>query len=331
MKKRINRSDEVVDGALQGMACAYPHLRRIYFDPTDVARIDTPASGKVAVISGGGSGYEPMHCGYVGKGMLDTASPGDIFTSPVPDQAPAATRAVDGGAGVLPIVKNYTGDIMNFELAAKLAAAKGIEVARVVIDDDVAVENSLSTAGRQGVGATVAGAKVCGAAAEEGQPLGQVAAPGRQVKKPGRRMGRAVTSCTIPAVGKPTATLGEDDMEMGIGIHSEPGRARVKLTAADEVVAEWVVAVLEKLPFRRGNQVAALVNGMGGAPLMALYVVYRRLVAVCDPYGIQAARNLDGDRMTFLEMASGSATLLRVGDDLLRLRDAPVRTPALCW
>jgi dihydroxyacetone kinase-like protein len=331
MKKLINRPDEVVDEALQGMACAYPHLLRIYFDPTYVVRIDAPVSGKVAVISGGGSGHEPMHCGYVGKGMLDAACPGNIFTSPVPDQVLEAMRAVDGGAGVLQIVKNYTGDIMNFELAAELAAAEGIEVARVVIDDDVAVENSLYTAGRRGVGTTVFAEKICGAAAEEGQPLGHVAALGRQVKEQGRSMGMALTSCTIPAVGKPTFTLDEDDMEMGIGIHGEPGRARVKLTAADEVAEELVVAVIEDLPFRRGDQVIALVNGMGGTPLMELYVVYRRLVAVCDQYGIKVARNLVGNYMTSLEMAGCSVTLLSVDDDLLRLWDAPVRTPALCW
>jgi phosphoenolpyruvate---glycerone phosphotransferase subunit DhaK len=331
MKKLINRPDEVVDEALQGMACAYPHLLRIYFDPTYVVRIDAPVSGKVAVISGGGSGHEPMHCGYVGKGMLDAACPGNIFTSPVPDQVLAAMRAVDGGAGVLQIVKNYTGDIMNFELAAELAAAEGIEVARVVIDDDVAVENSLYTAGRRGVGTTVFAEKICGAAAEEGQPLGHVAALGRQVKEQGRSMGMALTSCTIPAVGKPTFTLDEDDMEMGIGIHGEPGRARVKLTAADEIAEELVVTVIEDLPFRRGDRVIALVNGMGGTPLMELYVVYRRLVAVCDKYGIAVARNLVGNYITSLEMAGCSVTLLRVGDDLLRLWDAPVRTPALYW
>lgn len=331
MKKLINRPDDVVEEALRGMACAHPHLLRIHFDPNYVVRADAPVPGKVAIISGGGSGHEPLHCGYVGKGMLDAACPGHIFTSPVPDQVIGAMRAVDGGAGILQIIKNYTGDLMNFDLAAEIAIAEGREVATVVIDDDVAVENSLYTAGRRGVGATVLAEKICGAAAEEGQPLARVARLGRQVREQGRSMGMALTSCTVPAVGRPTFTLGEDDMEMGIGIHGEPGRSRIKLADADTVAEALAGAIIADLPFRRGDRVIALINGMGSTPLIELYVVYHRLAAICEGHGIALARNLVGNYITSLDMAGCSVTLLRADDELLRLWDAPVRTPALCW
>jgi dihydroxyacetone kinase-like protein len=294
-------------------------------------RADAPVVGKVGIISGGGSGHEPLHVGYVGKGMLDAACPGAIFTSPTPDQVLAAMRAIDGGAGILQIVKNYTGDILNFDLATELAIAEGLEVRTVVIDDDVAVENSLYTAGRRGVGCTVLAERICGAAAEEGQSLARIALLGRRVRDEGRSMGVALTSCTVPAVGRPTFALAEEDIEMGIGIHGEPGRARVKLAPADEIAETLAASVLADLPFRRGDQVIALVNGMGGTPLIELYVVYRRLATICAGRGLTIVRTLVGNYITSLEMAGCSISLLRVNDELLRLWDTPVRTPALNW
>ena len=234
MKKLINAPDRVVDEALAGMVAAHGDLLKV-IDPNVIVRVDAPRQGKVGVISGGGSGHEPMHGGFVGLGMLDAACPGAVFTSPVPDQMLAATKAVDGGAGVLHIVKNYTGDIMNFELAAELAQAEGIEVTSVVIADDVAVQDSLYTAGRRGVGGTVLAEKIVGAAAEEGQDLAAVTALCQRVQDNVRSMGMALTSCTVPAAGKPTFEIGDDEMEIGIGIHGEPGRERRKLASADEI------------------------------------------------------------------------------------------------
>ena len=246
-------------------------------EPIYIVRADAPVEGKVAVVSGGGSGHEPMHGGFVGMGMLDAACPGEVFTSPTPDQMLAATRAVDGGAGVLHIVKNYTGDVMNFEMAADLARADGVAVESVVIDDDVSVRDSLYTAGRRGVGTTVLAEKICGAAAEQGRALGEVAALCRYVNASGRSMGMALTSCTVPMAGRPTFQLGDDEMEIGVGIHGEPGRERRALAPAREVVETLASAVLEDLPFREGDEVLAFVNGMGGTPLMELYVVYHEL------------------------------------------------------
>ncbi len=331
MKKLINRPEDVVDDALQGLQRAYPELLRVHFDPVFVVRADAPVQGKVGIVSGGGSGHEPMHSGFVGPGMLDAACPGAVFTSPTPDQMLAATRAVDGGAGVLHIVKNYTGDVMNFDIAAELVAGEGIEVARIVIDDDVAVENSIYTAGRRGVGATVLAEKICGAAAEEGQPLARVANLCRQVNECARSMGMALTSCTVPAAGKPTFAIGEGDMEVGIGIHGEPGRDRLPLQSADEITGLLSSVVLKDLPFVAGDRVIVMVNGMGGTPLIELYIVFRHLATVCDQHAVIIERNLIGNYITSLEMAGCSITLLKVDDELLRLWDAPVLTPALRW
>jgi dihydroxyacetone kinase-like protein len=331
MKKLINRPEDVVDDALQGLQRAYPELLRVHFDPVFVVRADAPVPGKVGIVSGGGSGHEPMHSGFVGPGMLDAACPGAVFTSPTPDQMLAATRAVDGGAGVLHIVKNYTGDVMNFDMAAELVAGEGIEVARIVIDDDVAVENSIYTAGRRGVGATVLAEKICGAAAEEGQPLARVANLCRQVNECARSMGMALTSCTVPAAGKPTFAIGEGDMEVGIGIHGEPGRDRLPLQSADEITDLLASVVLKDLPFVAGDRVIVMVNGMGGTPLIELYIVFRHLATVCDQHAVIIERNLIGNYITSLEMAGCSITLLKVDDELLRLWDAPVLTPALRW
>jgi phosphoenolpyruvate---glycerone phosphotransferase subunit DhaK len=331
MKKLINDPENVVRESLEGLALAHADLLRVSFDPVYVARADAPVAGKVGIVSGGGSGHEPMHAGFVGKGMLDAACPGQVFTSPTPDQMEAATRAVNGGAGVLHIVKNYTGDIMNFEMAAELCQLAGIEVRAVVINDDVAVEDSLYTAGRRGVGATVLAEKIGGAAAERGYDLARLEALCRRVNENGRSMGMALTSCTVPAAGKPTFTLGEGEMEMGIGIHGEPGRERTALTGAREITARMAQAIVSDLPFRRGDRAIAMVNGMGGTPLLELYLVYAELERVLRGAGIAVARRLVGNYITSLEMAGCSITLLRADDEMLALWDDPVLTPALRW
>jgi dihydroxyacetone kinase-like protein len=287
--------------------------------------------GKVGLVSGGGSGHEPMHGGFVGMGMLDAACPGEVFTSPTPDQMLDATKAVDGGAGVLHIVKNYTGDVMNFEMAADLGRGEGIEVEAVVIDDDVAVQDSLYTAGRRGVGTTVLAEKICGAAAEEKQSLSQVAELCRKVNANGRSMGMALTSCTVPAAGTPTFDLPDDEIEIGIGIHGEPGRERVKLAPAAEIVERLTTPILEDLPFEEGDNVLAFVNSMGGTPLIELYVVYDDLNRLLSERGITITRNLIGPYITSLEMAGCSITLLKLDDELTRLWDAPVKTAGLRW
>ncbi len=331
MKKLINHPADVVKEALQGMAVAHGDLVKVFFDPNYIVRADAPVIGKVGVLSGGGSGHEPMHGGFVGLGMLDAACPGAVFTSPTPDQILAATRAVSGGAGVLHIVKNYTGDVMNFEMAADLARSEGVAVESVVIDDDVAVKDSLYTAGRRGVGLTVLVEKIAGAAAEQRRPLQEVAELCRKVNARGRSMGMALTSCTVPQVGRPTFNLPEDEMEIGIGIHGEPGRTRMKLTPAAAITALLANAILDDLPFKEGDAVLAFVNGMGGTPLMELYIVYNELARICAGRNIKIARNLVGSYITSLEMAGCSITLLKLDDELMRLWDAPVKTPALRW
>jgi dihydroxyacetone kinase-like protein len=330
MKKLINSPDTVVDDALIGVVAAHGDLVRV-IEPNVVVRADAPKAGKVGVISGGGSGHEPMHGGFVGMGMLDAACPGAVFTSPVPDQMLAATKAVDGGAGVLHIVKNYTGDIMNFELAAEMARAEGIEVTSVVIADDVAVKDSLYTAGRRGVGGTVLAEKIVGAAAEAGADLAAVTALCQKVQDNVRSMGMALTSCTVPAAGKPTFELGDDEMEIGIGIHGEPGRTRMKVASAAEVTGMLATPILDDLPFKEGDKVLAFVNGMGGTPLIELYVIFAELKKILDGRGITIARNLVGSYITSLEMAGCSITLLRLDDELTKYWDAPVLTPALRW
>jgi dihydroxyacetone kinase-like protein len=331
MKKLINDPEMVVREELEGVALAHPNLVKVHFDPNFVYRADAPVKGKVAVISGGGSGHEPMHGGFVGVGMLDAACPGAVFTSPTPDQMLEATKMVDGGAGVLHIVKNYSGDIMNFEMAADLARGEGIDIESVIIDDDVAVQDSLYTQGRRGVGTTVLSEKICGAAAEAGRSLKEVADVCRKVNGWGRSMGMALTSCTVPHVGKPTFDLPEDEMEFGIGIHGEPGRERMKIKSADETTAMLAEAVISDLPYKSGDQVLAFVNSMGGTPPIELYIVYRKLAEICDKKGIKIARNLVGAYITSLEMAGCSITLLKMDDDLLKLWDAPVKTAGLRW
>ena len=331
MKKLINDPGAVVDEALHGFAAAHPDLVRVNYDPKYVVRADAPVQGKVAVLSGGGSGHEPMHGGFVGRGMLDAACPGEVFTSPTPDQMYEATKAVDGGAGVLHLVKNYTGDILNFEMAADLAKGEGIAVEAVVTDDDVAVQDSLYTAGRRGVGITVLAEKIVGAAAEEGKDLATCAELCRRVNAEGRSMGMALTSCTVPAAGKPTFEIGEDEMEIGIGIHGEPGRERMKLEPARDIVRRLSEPILEDLPYASGDRVLAFVNSMGGTPLLELYLVYNELRELLAGHGVEVARSLIGPYITSLEMAGCSITLLRMDDELIRLWDAPVHTPGLRW
>jgi dihydroxyacetone kinase-like protein len=331
MKKLINDPENVVRESLEGVALAHGDLVKVHYDPAYVVRADAPVQGKVGIISGGGSGHEPMHGGFVGFGMLDAACPGAVFTSPTPDQMLEATKAVDGGKGVLHIVKNYTGDIMNFEMAADLARAEGIEVEAVVIDDDVAVQDSLWTAGRRGVGSTVLAEKVCGAAAQEGRSLQEVTAVCNKVKAQGRSMGMALTSCTVPHVGKPTFDLPENEFEFGVGIHGEPGRTRMEMKSADEITEMLMEPIIKDLPFKAGDQVLLFVNSMGGTPLIELYIIYRKAVEIAEKHGLKVVRHLIGPYITSLEMAGASITLLKMDDDLLKLWDAPVNTPGLRW
>jgi len=330
MKKLINDPQDVVAEALQGIEAAHPDLR-VDHQHKIIYRGDAPRRDKVGIISGGGSGHEPLHGGFVGLGMLDAACAGEVFTSPVPDQMLAATKLVDGGAGVLHVVKNYTGDVMNFDMAAEMAAASGAQVLSVITDDDVAVQDSTWTAGRRGVGVTVLLEKIAGAAAEQGRTLEEVADIARQVNANGRSMGLALSSCTVPAAGKPTFDLGENEMELGVGIHGEPGRQRVPLATAREIAQMLVEPVLADLPFTNGNNVIAFVNGLGGTPLIELYVMFNEVNRILTAHGVQVARSLVGSYITSLDMAGTSVTLLKVGDELLSLWDAPVKTPALRW
>ena len=351
MKKLINAVENVVREQLQGMAVAHPEMQ-VNIDPHFVCRKDIP-DGKVAVVSGGGSGHEPMHGGFVGFGMLDGACPGEVFTSPTPDQMYECAKAVDRGAGVLFIVKNYTGDVMNFETAAELCHAEGIKVQNILIDDDVAVKDSLYTAGRRGVGTTVLAEKIVGAAAEAGADLDTCADLCRKVNQYGRSMGMALTSCIVPAAGKPTFELAEDEVEIGIGIHGEPGIERISVKSVDELVqimtdqiiddpaytrvvrefdreaGDWVEKTLTDEPFAKGDKVIAFVNSMGGTPVGELYAVYRKLSEVCEAKGITIARNLIGPYITSLEMQGFSITLLKADDEMLKYWDAKAVTPGL--
>ncbi|MCB9421804.1 MAG: dihydroxyacetone kinase subunit DhaK [Ardenticatenaceae bacterium] len=355
MKKLINAVEDVVKEQLEGLATAHPDVLKVNFEPYYVYRADAPVQGKVALISGGGSGHEPMHGGFVGMGMLSAACPGEVFTSPTPDQMYEAAKAVDGGAGVLFLAKNYTGDVLNFEMAAELAYADGIKVQSILIDDDAAVKDSLYTAGRRGVGTTVLVEKIAGAAAEAGYNLKQCADLARKVNQYGRSLGMAITSCTVPAAGKPTFELGDDEYEFGIGIHGEPGRERLKMQTADEITEKMALAIIEDgaytrtvrewdndkgewydleltdEPFKAGDKVIAFVNSMGGTPVSELYAVYRKLTQVCEAKGLTIVRNLIGPYITSLEMQGMSITLLKVDDEILKFWDAPVKTPGLRW
>lgn len=327
MKKFINNPDDVVKESLIGMAAAHKELR-VDVDTKVVYRADGPVKGKVALISGGGSGHEPLHGGFVGPGMLDAAVAGEIFTSPTPDQVEAAIKRADGGAGVLLLIKNYTGDVINFQMAAELAAGEGIEVDNIVIDDDVAVQDSSFTAGRRGVGLTVLLEKLAGAAAEEGRDLAGVKAVAEEVLANGRTMGVALTAVTLPAVGKPSFDLPEDEIEMGVGIHGEPGRERIKMKSAHEIAEDLVNAVTDDLDFTEAPAIVML-NGLGGTPLIELYLMYGEVEKLLAAKGVKVVRNLVGNYITSIDMAGASLTVLRASEDLLKLWDAPVNTPGL--
>jgi phosphoenolpyruvate---glycerone phosphotransferase subunit DhaK len=331
MKKLINAPDAVLQDSLRGVEAAHSDRLRVNYDPPYVVRADAPVQGKVGLVSGGGSGHEPMHGGFVGRGMLDAACPGEVFTSPTPDQMQEATKAVDGGAGVVHIVKNYTGDVMNFDMAAELAKTEGTEVESVLTNDDVAVEDSLYTAGRRGVGVTVLVEKICGGAAEDGRSLADVAELGRRVNANGRSMGMALTPCITPSSGEPSFELGETEIEIGIGIHGEPGRFREEIGPASQIAERLVTPIVEDLPFSSGDRVLAFVNGMGGTPLIELYLMYGEVAKLLEGRGLQIERNFVGNYITSLEMQGCSITLVKLDDEMVRYWDAPVDTPAMRW
>lgn len=330
MKKLINDPKNVVTEAVEGFASAHAEIVRASTDPIYIVRADAP-SGKVGIVSGGGSGHEPLHGGFVGYGMLDAAVPGAVFTSPTPDPIVAATTAVDGGKGVLHIVKNYTGDVLNFETAADLAGADGIEVRSVIVNDDVAVQDSLYTAGRRGVAGTVLVEKIAGASAQRGDSLDQVTAVAEKVIGQVRSMGVALTPCVVPHAGEPSFILADDEIEIGIGIHGEPGREKVKLQPADAIVDRLLGPILDDIPFASGDKVLLLVNGMGGTPQVELYIVYRHAAEVLAARGIEVTRSLVGNYTTSLEMQGMSISVLKLDDELTELWDAPVQTAALRW
>ncbi|MFD3696347.1 dihydroxyacetone kinase subunit DhaK [Streptomyces sp. NPDC058646] len=332
MKMLINSPQTVVADALRGLAAAHPELD-VDAEARVVVRRDAREGGRVGLVSGGGSGHEPLHAGFVGPGMLSAACPGEVFTSPVPDQMVRAAKAVDGGQGVLFVVKNYTGDVLNFDMAAELAEEDGVRVERVLVNDDVAVTDSLYTAGRRGTGATLFVEKIAGALAEEGAPLEQVAAVARRVNEASRSFGVALSACTTPAKGSPTFDLPDGELELGIGIHGEPGRERRAMMPAAEIADMAVGAVLEDLAqvAPADGPVLALVNGMGATPLLELYGFHAEVARVLAERGVPVARALVGNYVTSLDMAGCSVTLCRADEELLRLWDAPVQTAALRW
>lgn len=330
MKQLINTPESVLDDALAGIAAAHPALK-VDTKNKVITRAGGPRRGKVALVSGGGSGHEPLHGGFVGTGGLDAACPGEVFTSPVPGQMLTAALAADGGAGVVFIVKNYTGDVLNFRMAADLAADEGVTVETVLVDDDVAVQDSTWTAGRRGTGATVLVEKITGALAEQGADLATVAETGRRVNASSRSFAVALTACTTPAAGKPGFDLPEDEMEVGVGIHGEPGRAREKLGTAREIASLALEAILADQPLEPGDETIVLVNGLGGTPLLELYVVFNEVAEALGGKGVRIARSLVGNYVTSLDMAGVSLTVCRADAAMLALWDAPVNTPALRW
>lgn len=331
MKKLLDDPADAVVDSLAGFALAHADLVEVHTDPVYVARAGGPVAGKVGLVSGGGSGHEPLHAGFVGDGMLDAAVPGAVFTSPTPDQILPAIQASDGGAGVLTVVKNYTGDVLNFETAVELAEAEDVTVSSVLVNDDVAVEDSLYTAGRRGVAGTVLVEKIAGAAAARGDDLPAVTAVAQRVVTNVRSMGVALSACTVPHVGRPSFDLGDDEVEIGIGIHGEPGRHRIPLASADEITQRLVDPVADDLGLAEGEDVLLFVNGMGGTPLSELYVVYRQARRLLEGRGVRVTRSLVGNYVTSLEMQGASVTVLRLDDELTALWDAPVHTAALRW
>ncbi|GAA2872298.1 dihydroxyacetone kinase subunit DhaK [Paenarthrobacter ilicis] len=331
MKKLINDPRAVVDESVEGFGMAHADIVDVHPDPKFVVRKAAPVAGKVALVSGGGSGHEPLHAGFVGLGMLDAAVPGAVFTSPTPDQIIPATVAVDSGAGVVHIVKNYTGDVLNFETAAEMAQAEGVRVRSVLVNDDVAVEDSLYTAGRRGVGGTVMVEKIAGASAQRGDDLDTVTAIAERVVANVRTMGVALSGCTVPHAGTPSFELADDEIEIGIGIHGEPGRHKIPMEGADAITDRLLEPVLDDLAVASGDKVLLFVNGMGGTPQSELYIVYRRAAQVLAERGVAVERSLVGNYVTSLEMQGCSVSVLRLDDEMTRLWDAPVHTAALRW
>lgn len=328
MKKIINDPELVVEQMLLGMAAAYPEYVKKLDGFEVMVRADAPVMGKVGLVSGGGSGHEPSHAGFVGKGMLDAGVAGAVFTSPTPDQVFEAIKAVDGGAGVLLIIKNYTGDIMNFEMAGEMAEMEDIKVAQVVVNDDVAVENSTWTTGRRGIAGTVFIHKIAGAKAQAGGNLEEVKAVAEKVIANVRSMGAALTPCIVPAAGKPTFTLAEDEMEIGMGIHGEPGTHRAHIMTSDELVDTLMEKILIDLPYEAGDEVAVMINGLGATPLMEQFIMNHRVDQILKEKGIKTYKTFVGEFMTSLEMAGASITLLKLDEELKQLLDAPADTPA---
>jgi len=328
MKKFVNDVDDILKEALDGFGRAHADLVSVHHDPAFVTRAKPAKKGKVALISGGGSGHEPLHAGFVGDGMLDAACPGSVFTSPTPDQMLAAAEAVENGGGVLFIVKNYEGDVMNFEMAAEMMSA---DQATVLINDDCAVEDSTYTTGRRGVAGTIVVEKIVGALAEEGGDLGACQMLGQKVNQRTRSMGVALTSCTVPAAGTPTFKIGDDEIEMGVGIHGEPGRKRIKMKSADAIVTEMIDAIVTDFGGDAGGEALLLVNGFGATPAMELYLVFERAAEQLSNKGFTIARSLVGNLCTSLDMAGCSLTVTRLDDELKRHWDAPVHTAGLRW
>ncbi|MEI0492008.1 dihydroxyacetone kinase subunit DhaK [Brachyspira intermedia] len=329
MKKIINDISNIILEELQGMERAYSNILKVNYEPIYVTRVGK--NSKVSLISGGGSGHEPLHAGFVGYGMLDAACPGEIFTSPTPDQMEEAAKSINNDKGVLFLVKNYTGDVMNFQMAEDLCKAEGIDARSIIIDDDVSVKNSLYTTGRRGVGATVFFEKICGASAEKGDDINKVLEYANYCKENARSMGMALTSCTVPAVGKPTFDISDNEIEMGIGIHGEPGRERTNIKKSSEIAEIMMEAICSDIPYKNGDEVICMVNGMGATPLMELYILYNDVVKIADKKGIKIVRNLIGNYVTSIDMAGASISLMKVNDDILKLWDYPVHTAALRW
>ncbi|MGL4570605.1 MAG: dihydroxyacetone kinase subunit DhaK [Clostridium sp.] len=329
MKKLINNPDNILEDMIEGMLYAHDnHLRRI--DGFDVLlRKNSKDKGKVALVSGGGSGHEPAHAGYIGYGMLDAAVCGEVFTSPTPDQIYEAIKEVDNGAGVLLVIKNYTGDVMNFEMAQEMAEMEGIKVQSVVVNDDVAVEDSLYTAGRRGIAGTVFVHKIAGAKAEEGASLIEVKDVAEKVINNVRSMGMALTSCTVPAAGKPNFKLAEDEVEIGMGIHGEPGTHREKILTANEIAAQLVNKILEDMKLEENDEVAVMINGLSGTPLMELYIINKKVREMLEDIEVKVYKTFVGEYMTSLEMSGCSVSLLKLDDELKKLLDAKSDTPAL--
>lgn len=328
MKKIINNPEHVVDEMLDGVVKAHPHQVKRLEGFNVLVRKNSPIKGKVGLVSGGGSGHEPSHGGYVGEGMLDGAVAGEVFTSPTPDQVFEAIKAVDGGEGVLLIIKNYTGDVMNFDMAAEMAEMEGIRVKKVIVNDDVAVENSTYTTGRRGIAGTVLVHKITGAAAEKGMKLDEVKRIAEKVIANVRTMGMSLTPCTVPAAGRPSFEIADDEMEIGLGIHGEPGTKRTKIMNADDIAAHLMEKVLADIQIEQGNEVAVMINGLGGTPLMELYIVNRKAHDILREKGIKVYKTLVGNFMTSLEMAGCSISILKLDDELKELIDAKADTPA---